>query len=418
MLSIVIPTLNRPDSLVKLVDSLERQIIERTEFEILVVYNDPAEAQKTPLQEHSGLKILSAPQPGVNFARNRGAQAARGDVVLFIDDDCVAEDPYFLQKHIGYHQSFPQTMALGGPYQIPSSASLWDRIYQQNNLSWLGANRVSETQTFALLGGNTSYKATVFKNGFQFTEEITYGGSETPLNTLLSLKYGPLGYFEDLVITHQTSLGTMALWQKAYRQGKGAAVQTKLFGHQLQQSTDVAKTETGFVRWGLELYGFLFMTSYKSHLLKKKMFLVLVQEFWSRFVLKKKETLLRRYEIAQQRYTGQARAQLVHVYWWQHARIRHPIVMGLNRLYWWLHARIRHPISMGLNQLYWMLRHRVLKIYFFFHHLFCSSVGFIVSLTEPLPAGFNSTFGERLQLRAVHVSKKMAWLCLKTVGFR
>lgn len=397
MLSIVIPTLNRPQPLVKLVQSLKAQQVNQ-DYEVLVVYNQKSEAAQSPLENQPEFKILTAPFPGVNHARNWGAQHAIGDILLFIDDDCVIDDPLFVQKHIDAHIADDKTPAFGGPYKLPHSSSLWDQIYHLNNLNWLESNKMGENRCFALLGGNTSYKATVFKKGFRFTEEISYGGSETPLNTLLSLKYGPLGFLEDTSIIHDTNLNLFRLLRKAYKQGLGAAIQTKLYGHQLRQTIEIANTNSFRHRFGLELYAFAFMIGYKSQLTQRQLFVVLFQELWSRYVLQKKEDWSLRYRTTQDKYVGEVRSSLIKAYWWQHSKIRHPLTMSINKIYW---------------STYTILSNTYGSVY----SIWSSLAGFVFSLFEPLNEKPKNFF-DLISKRFLHIGRKFAWLLLKTVGVR
>ena len=45
------------------------------------------------------LQAIYQSQSGVSVARNRGAQVARGDILLFLDDD-VLPDPSLLEEHV------------------------------------------------------------------------------------------------------------------------------------------------------------------------------------------------------------------------------------------------------------------------------------------------------------------------------
>lgn len=282
MLSVVIPTTNRPDSLIRLVESLQLQNMASSSYEVLVVYNNELQKKSSPLKDSPLVKLFCAPHPGVNHARNHGAFHARGSVILFLDDDCDVPDPSFLQKHITYHQSFPQMVAVGGPYLLTQNASLCDQIYHVNNANWIHANLTATSRSTALLGGNASYKSFIFANGSRFTEEISYGGSETPLNTILALKYGSHGYFLDLAVVHNTHLNLHSLLRKAYLQGIGAAIQTKMYGHQLKHVSASSPNSPFFLRAGLELYALFFNVGYRSHFSQKNVLIVFLTACFSR----------------------------------------------------------------------------------------------------------------------------------------
>jgi glycosyltransferase involved in cell wall biosynthesis len=96
LVSIVIPTLNRPKCLRRAVESAQNQIaLEGVEIEIVVVDNSPhgnARAVIASLPSSGpAVRLLNEPRPGVANARNMGVASARGRWVAFLDDDEEAE---------------------------------------------------------------------------------------------------------------------------------------------------------------------------------------------------------------------------------------------------------------------------------------------------------------------------------------
>lgn len=85
-MSVIVPTIGRP-SLQQCVDSLAAQVCD-VPFEVIAVTSGP-DAQvldcKVP-----GVRVVREPRPGPAAARNRGVRESSGDVVAFVDDDCVA----------------------------------------------------------------------------------------------------------------------------------------------------------------------------------------------------------------------------------------------------------------------------------------------------------------------------------------
>lgn len=84
LLSIIIPTHNRPHLLPKAVQSALRQTL--TDLEVIVV--DDASAEPVQLPAHPQLRLirLSSPRGGAG-ARNVGTEAARGRWITYLDDD-------------------------------------------------------------------------------------------------------------------------------------------------------------------------------------------------------------------------------------------------------------------------------------------------------------------------------------------
>lgn len=95
LVSIVIPTLGRPDALARAAASALEQAPGGDDVELVVVDNDPAgsaEAATLALRAPGVIPVryVQAPEPGVANARNAGVAAAHGDFIAFIDDDEIA----------------------------------------------------------------------------------------------------------------------------------------------------------------------------------------------------------------------------------------------------------------------------------------------------------------------------------------
>ncbi|MDJ0742798.1 MAG: glycosyltransferase family 2 protein [Xenococcaceae cyanobacterium MO_167.B27] len=84
LLSIIIPTYNRPHLLPRAVNSALAQTLEN--IEVIVV--DDASPEPVKLPEHPKLSIIRLPQnSGGAAARNAGAKAASGRWITYLDDD-------------------------------------------------------------------------------------------------------------------------------------------------------------------------------------------------------------------------------------------------------------------------------------------------------------------------------------------
>ena len=93
----IICTYNRAELLARALGSLAGQSVSRDEYEVVVV-DDGSEDETAGVcararGEIGVLRYVSIPaNVGLGWARNVGVEAARGDMILFMDDDCIAEE--------------------------------------------------------------------------------------------------------------------------------------------------------------------------------------------------------------------------------------------------------------------------------------------------------------------------------------
>ena len=121
MISVIISTYNRREELKDLLSSLKQQSCP-TPFEIIVVddgsTDETGEWLETIAKEWNGrLRFLSQENCGIGSARNSGVELARGDILVFVDSDCIAPQGW-LRNLTGVF-SHPQVGAAGGPELPP-----------------------------------------------------------------------------------------------------------------------------------------------------------------------------------------------------------------------------------------------------------------------------------------------------------
>src|SRR5437016_13327837 len=84
--SVIIPTWNEAKYLPALLDSLRNQT--RSPLEILIADSESTDGTQN-VAEARGALLVPGHRRGPGEGRNRGARAARGDVFLFVDADCI-----------------------------------------------------------------------------------------------------------------------------------------------------------------------------------------------------------------------------------------------------------------------------------------------------------------------------------------
>jgi len=111
-LSVVIATRNRAALLDGALGSLRAQI-GAPPLEAIVVDNGSTDATRAVVERHAAT-YLAEPQPNRALARNVGVAAARGELLLFVDDDVVLP-PFFVAAHVREHDGTSAPHVVSGP---------------------------------------------------------------------------------------------------------------------------------------------------------------------------------------------------------------------------------------------------------------------------------------------------------------
>jgi GT2 family glycosyltransferase len=97
--SVIIPTFNRPEALLRCLAALARLHYPRDAFEVIVV-DDGGTADLQPVtaahQQKIQIALVRQANQGPAAARNTGAARAAGGLLAFLDDDCEAMDGWLL----------------------------------------------------------------------------------------------------------------------------------------------------------------------------------------------------------------------------------------------------------------------------------------------------------------------------------
>ena len=172
--SIVIPTGNRQAALSR---SVPAALANPAAAQVIVVVNgsrDGSVAALEPLERtNARLVVIVTKSAGENVARQRGAEAATSEVVLFLDDDVVAT-PDLAAGHARHHRDGHGRVVLGympvGPDQLRNDAEA--RLYGADYEHLCSQFEQDSTRVLIdLWGGNVSLRradalAVGFESGF------------------------------------------------------------------------------------------------------------------------------------------------------------------------------------------------------------------------------------------------------------
>ena len=118
-ISVIICTYNRGSLLNRTFEALIRQTLPVNEFEVLLINNNSTDQTAAIClrfqQAHPEFPFhyFEEKQQGLSYARNRGIEEARGNLLVFLDDDAFAE-PDYLRNIQQFFKTHPDAAAAGG----------------------------------------------------------------------------------------------------------------------------------------------------------------------------------------------------------------------------------------------------------------------------------------------------------------
>ncbi|MCH2236115.1 MAG: glycosyltransferase, partial [Crocinitomicaceae bacterium] len=181
MITATISTYNRERYLPQVLDSLKRQTLDKSLFEIVFVDNNsPGNAKEIADQfaannpEIKFAYYLETNQ-GLSWGRNRGINEANGKYITFIDDDAfLAED--YLEKIYNYFEEDASIAAIGSKIHLHYETIIpaWENKYLNSLLGYFDEG--DDIHPFGKKsyprGSNMSFKIDVFEKIGQFNVDL------------------------------------------------------------------------------------------------------------------------------------------------------------------------------------------------------------------------------------------------------
>lgn len=228
--SILIPTLRRPESLTRALDSLFAQtgVADRVR-DIVVIDNDPKGSAVTTVEAVRAaspwpLVYVHAPVPGVATARNAGLQATPAPLIAFLDDDEAASSGW-LSALLAAQARTGADVVFGPIVGRAPDGEPWLRPYLER---FFGREGPAETGLIAKpygCGNSLMVRATALPGPAPFDVAADHvGGEDDALFAQVAARGGRFGWaadawVEEFAPAHRATLGYALARAFAYGQG-------------------------------------------------------------------------------------------------------------------------------------------------------------------------------------------------------
>lgn len=225
LVSVVVPVYNSASILPRCLDALLAQTYPSDRYEIIVIDDGSADASADVahacLDNWAGVShVLQQPNGGPASARNLGIGAASGDIVAFIDSDCVAERDWLGSLTEAFTTS--EVAGVGGPI-INHCSPGWVTSYLQAANFY--RHRARRGVVDYLVTGNVAFRRSALLAVGGFAADKGVWGEDADLSFRLRQSGYTLLLAQRGTVTHFGSPTSLrGLSKELYRYGYGSSV--------------------------------------------------------------------------------------------------------------------------------------------------------------------------------------------------
>lgn len=194
-LSFVIPAHNEENYIGNCIASIQKEL-ERSskDAEIIVINNASTDHTAEVAKKYKNVRVVNEPAKGLVNARQKGLKEASGDLLAYLDADCVLNAGWIDIVFTQFKN--PSVVALSGPrryYDMPAFKKFLA------DYGWWFAPVIYRLVGYMLLGGNfVARRETLEKTG-GFDTKIKFYGEDTDIARRLS-EFGKVVFRMDFLV--------------------------------------------------------------------------------------------------------------------------------------------------------------------------------------------------------------------------
>lgn len=224
-ISVVVPTHDRPEALARCLDALAGCIPPQGGFEVIVAASRPDPRVRAAVERRAGpsraIRLLEEPDSGRPDARNRGAMAARGRLLAFVDDDCLPEAGWVAALTTAL-EARPEAL-VGGRVANGLPGNRWAEA--AGLVIEVGYAHLARVDDAAAYFGtsNLALSRSTFEALGGFDRAFVAAAEDRDLSDRARSAGHPLLQAPDAVVAHMHDLTLTGLWRQQRSYGRGAA---------------------------------------------------------------------------------------------------------------------------------------------------------------------------------------------------
>jgi glycosyltransferase involved in cell wall biosynthesis len=241
MVSVVVCSYNGSATIRDTLENLAR--LDYPNYEVIVI-DDGSKDQTFDIAAQYNVRLISTANRGLGQARNEGLEAARGEIVVYIDDD--AYPPTCWLRYIGHAFMETDHTCLGGPNLCPPEDGLIGQCVADSPGGPLcvlmtddlaehvpGCNMAFRRERLAAIGG--------------FDPRFREAGDDVDMCWRLEEKGWTIGYVAGAMVWHHRRATLRRYWRQQVGYGKAESL--------LEQKWPRRFSDLGHLNWSGRIYG-------------------------------------------------------------------------------------------------------------------------------------------------------------------
>lgn len=199
--SIIIPAWNEAEYVGAAIGAARAQDYPREEFEIIVVDNNSADGTSEVAKRAGADKVLLEKEQGTNSARNCGARASSGEILAFLDSDCLPPPDWL--HHVERNLATKKIVATSGPYDLGyvGIKKYLDIFYTHSLFRAIpqALEFVFRKKAAVIIGGNFAIERGVLDKIGEFPR-YRFFGDDTAIAIMIERNVGKVWYDTSLMV--------------------------------------------------------------------------------------------------------------------------------------------------------------------------------------------------------------------------
>jgi cellulose synthase/poly-beta-1,6-N-acetylglucosamine synthase-like glycosyltransferase len=212
--SVIIPAFNAQETVAGCLNALHAQTLPSSEWQVIIIDDGSTDATKQIVASFHWANLVSIPHQGAAAARNRGAERARGSILLFTDADCEPQTDWIATLLAAFDD--PAVMGAKGTYRTRQRNQIarWVQLEYEEKYA-----RMSRSRTIDFIDTNCAgYRREIFLANGGFDETLPVD-EDQEFSFRMAERGHKMIFVPKAIVYHQHAADLRTYWDRKYRIG-------------------------------------------------------------------------------------------------------------------------------------------------------------------------------------------------------